>query len=52
VKVTGLPTVGLLLTVKLTASASGDIVIVEEAVFVTLLASVAVTDIVYVPLVL
>lgn len=46
---TGLPTVGLALTVKLTARASGEIVTVAEADALALLASVAVTLIVSVP---
>jgi hypothetical protein len=51
VKVTGDPTVGLLLTVKLTPRASALIVTVAEAVALTPFASVAVTLIVYVPFV-
>ena len=46
VNVTGLPTVGLLLTVKVTPSASGEIATVADAVALTPLALVAVTDIV------
>ena len=51
VNVTGLPTVGLLLTVKVTPRASAAIVTVADADALTPLALVAVTDIVYVPLV-
>lgn len=43
VNVTGLPTVGLALTVKLTLRGSGAIVIVDEAEATLLLESVALT---------
>ena len=51
VKVTGLPTVGLALTVKLAARASGLIVTVADLLFVAAFPSVAVTLIVLLPLI-
>ena len=51
VKVTGLPTVGLALTVKLAARAKGLIVTVADAEAVAAFESVAVTLIVLLPLV-
>jgi hypothetical protein len=50
VKVTGLPTVGLELTVNVTLSNFGEIVIVLDAVALAPLASVTLTRTVKVPL--
>jgi hypothetical protein len=52
VNVTGLPTVGLELTVKLVARANGLIVTVADLLFVAALPSVTVTEIVLLPLTL
>ena len=51
VKVTGLPTVGLALTVKLAARAAALIVTVADLVFVAELPSVTVTEMVLLPFV-